>query len=398
MTVSDVGSSFDDNFANHSIGSDSACTAQSQEQRGEPSVGNPEDMEGLVNHNLCSTVSSMQSSVADGFAFSIEQLTCPVVIEIFSGSARLTASLKEVGIRDAFGVDHKLDKAVATAKRLGLTAEKDQSILLQWLESPLVVGVFLAPPCGTCSLARNIKLRDSTGKIMHGPKPLRSAEWPEGLPRLGPQDRARVSAANKLYDFLARLVDLAHDKGLLVVETQDHPFSGLQDLGRKSRRPCNIRRIKLALTVERDLNGLLAWNHPAFSSISLCPGESDVHKHKPWGLVHSESGIHFSTSEETAYPKGLANTIARVFASILSAHGWKPPLEQMQEQQDVSLRSMRAVATAQPKASKMPPIVREHKKSGYHRAFQRPRSGTCGMHATAETKVAHTTILSSGCG
>ena len=226
MTVSDVGSSFDDNFANHSIGSDSACTAQSQEQRGEPSVGNPEDMEGLVNHNLCSTVSSMQSSVADGFAFSIEQLTCPVVIEIFSGSARLTASLKEVGIRDAFGVDHKLDKAVATAKRLGLTAEKDQSILLQWLESPLVVGVFLAPPCGTCSLARNIKLRDSTGKIMHGPKPLRSAEWPEGLPGLGPQDRARVSAANKLYDFLARLVDLAHDKGLLVVETQDHPFSG----------------------------------------------------------------------------------------------------------------------------------------------------------------------------
>jgi hypothetical protein len=34
----------------------------------------------------------------------------------------------------------------------------------------------------------------------------------------------------------------------------------------------------------------------------------------------------------------------------------------MQEQQDVSFRSMRAVATAQPKASKMPPIVREHKK------------------------------------
>ena len=51
----------------------------------------------------------MQSSTTDGFAFSIEQLTCPVVIDIFCGSARLTASLKELGFKDSFGVDHKLE-------------------------------------------------------------------------------------------------------------------------------------------------------------------------------------------------------------------------------------------------------------------------------------------------
>ena len=191
MTVSDVGASFDHICANPTSSNDSACIAETQAHREEPSVGNPADLDGVVNQNLCSDVNSMQTSVTDGFAFNEEQLTCPVVIEFFCGSARLTASLKEVGIKDAFGVDHKLDKAVATAKRLDLTVESEQRVLLQWLESPLVVGIFLAPPCGTCSLARNIKLRDATGKIIPGPKPLRSAEWPEGLPGLGPRDRER---------------------------------------------------------------------------------------------------------------------------------------------------------------------------------------------------------------
>ena len=126
MTVSDVGSSFDHIFANPAISSDSACITETQSHREEPSVGNPADLDGLVNQNLCSNVSSMQTSVADGFAFNVEQLTCPVVIDFFCGSARLTASLKEVGVKDAFGVDHKLDKAVATAKRWDLTVESEQ--------------------------------------------------------------------------------------------------------------------------------------------------------------------------------------------------------------------------------------------------------------------------------
>ena len=173
-----------------------------------------------------------------------------------------------------------------------------------------------------------------------------------------------MSAANKLYDFLATLVDLAHEKGLLVVV--ENPRSSLFWLTRfwkKIKAPLQYSAHQAcAYGGERPKWTVLAWNHPAFSSISLCcPGESDVHSHKPWGLVQSESGFHFSTSEETAYPRGLAHAIARVFASILSVHGWKPPLEQMQEQPDVSLRSMRAIATAQPKASKMPPVVREHK-------------------------------------
>ena len=262
-------------------------------------------------------------------------------------------------------MDHKLDKAVATAKRLDLTEKTDQLVLFQWLQSPLVVGIFLAPPCGTCSLARNIKLRDSTGSPLHGPKPLRSTDWPEGLPGLGHKDRIRVSAANKLYDFLAAVVDMAHELGLLVVV--ENPRSSLFWLTRfwkQIKAPMQYSAHQACANGgERPKWTVLALNHPAFAAISkCCPGESALHKHKPWGLVHSELGTHVSTSEEAAYPTGLARAIARVFASILTAHGWKPPLEQLQEQHEVSLRSMRAIATAQPKASKMPPIVREHRK------------------------------------
>ncbi|CAL1148854.1 unnamed protein product [Cladocopium goreaui] len=53
------------------------------------------------------------------FDFSNEQLKGPVVIEVFCGSARVTASLKEVGLTQSFGVDHVLDKVpIAPMQRL----------------------------------------------------------------------------------------------------------------------------------------------------------------------------------------------------------------------------------------------------------------------------------------
>lgn len=101
--------------------------------------------------------------IQNNFSFSEEQIACPVIIEVFCGSARVTASLKELGLVESFGVDHDVDKAIATVKRLDLTLSRDQHIFKQWMKSPLVVGIFWAPPCGTCSLARNIQLRDSVG-------------------------------------------------------------------------------------------------------------------------------------------------------------------------------------------------------------------------------------------
>ena len=93
-----------------------------------------------------------------------------------------------------------------------------------------------------------------------------------------------------------------------------------------------------------------------------CPGESAEHVHQPWGLVHTSEGRHFSTSEETAYPRPLALAIARCFAAICIQQGWSPPLEQLEHDLEPSSKFMRAVATTQPKATQIPPIVREHQQ------------------------------------
>ena len=308
---------------------------------------------------------SNHSAAASSVSFSEVQMSCPTVIEIFCGSARVTASLKELGLSECFGVDHDIKKAVSTAKRLDLTLKSDQELLLHWLKSPLIVGIFIAPPCGTCSMARYIKLRDASGKPLPGPIPLRSQQFPEGIPGLEGRNRARVSAANRLYDFVSTVILQALTLKIIIVV--ENPRSSLFWLTRfwkvvakhftyTAHQACSYGGDRPKWTV-------LASNHKAFHSINLsCPGVSASHVHKPWGLVHTQQGTHFSTSEETAYPRDLARVIARSFAIILQEHGWKPPDVFFQPTADATLQVMRAVATSQPKAARMPPVVREHKQ------------------------------------
>jgi len=107
----------------------------------------------------------------------------PVIIEIFCGSSRVTACLKAIGLTSSFGVDHIKTKAVSTCKVADLSCISGQELMMSWLRAENVVGVFLAPPCGTCSLARCIQLRDSKGRKIPGPVPLRSQFFPEIFPR-----------------------------------------------------------------------------------------------------------------------------------------------------------------------------------------------------------------------
>ena len=50
-----------------------------------------------------------------------ENISHPVIIEMFCGTARVTACLEAIGLRDSFGVDHIKSKAVSTLKIADLT-------------------------------------------------------------------------------------------------------------------------------------------------------------------------------------------------------------------------------------------------------------------------------------
>ena len=289
----------------------------------------------------------------------------PVILEIFCGSARVTACLKMIGLTSSFGVDHIKGKAVSTCKVADLTTQEGQQLLLTWLDAPNVEGVFLAPPCGTCSLARNIILRDCKGRPLPGPVPLRSHLHPEGLLNLSPKNRKRVSLANTLYEFLGKVIRIADSKGLIIVV--ENPRSSLFWLTKWWKS----KGVKLTYTAhqacaygsERPKWTVLAHNRHHFCKIcKSCPGVGKNHVHKPWGVINTHDSSHFATSEETAYPLPLAGAIATAFARSLMDKGWQPPVDSLDlDWNSVSFAKIRASVGDQPKASKLPPIVREHK-------------------------------------
>ena len=120
----------------------------------------------------------------------------PVVIEMFAGSGRFAAALKSCGVHSAFGVDHKKLSSIAPIMIADLTTRAGQSLNMTWMDTPNLAGIFAAPPCGTCSLARNIKIRGPNGKIISGPVPLRSPVFPEGFPNFSNTNLKRFLAAN----------------------------------------------------------------------------------------------------------------------------------------------------------------------------------------------------------
>ena len=73
-------SSLDDNFVSSS---DTAEATDRPVVQVQPSPQKSEELPDLVNHSLGSGQPEMQSEATDGFAFSVEQLTCPVVIDFF---------------------------------------------------------------------------------------------------------------------------------------------------------------------------------------------------------------------------------------------------------------------------------------------------------------------------
>ena len=104
---------------------------------------------------------------------------------------------------------------------------------------------------------------------------------------------------------------------------------------------------------------MVAFNHEVFHAVSAkCKGQNSKHKHAAWGLDKDKQ--KFATSEETAYPMGLAKLWANCIALALINLGIKAPEETLHQLKSTSLKSlqqMKAATGLQPKASRIPPWV-----------------------------------------
>jgi hypothetical protein len=110
---------------------------------------------------------------------------------------------------------------------------------MSWLNMPNVVGIFLAPPCGSASRARQIPLTRKFGSKRNGPRPLRTDQFPNGIPNLNPSELSRISLANQLYHVTAKLVKWAVEFGCIFVVETPQFFLGYNFLD-GSCTPCHV--------------------------------------------------------------------------------------------------------------------------------------------------------------
>ncbi len=274
----------------------------------------------------------------------------PVFLELFSGSAGVTAAFKRRGWHSCVAVDKTILKHTnAHVIHLDLTRRDHQALVHSWLEKPEVQGVFMAPPCGTCSLARSIPIPGED----NAPQPLRSLFEPDGFPFLTGQDADRVSQANVLYQFVADTVELCCKLNKLCM--LENPANSLfwhvspiaeseavQSLFFQDHQAC-------AYGSSRPKWTRLAANFVQVHSISqVCPQN---HFHEPWGLVTKGNKKVFATALEVHYPKGLCEAIASAFELKLLQSAACPP-------SNAQAAASTGVQSAKPK---MPPLVSEFK-------------------------------------
>ncbi|CAE7233964.1 unnamed protein product [Symbiodinium natans] len=276
--------------------------------------------------------------------------TPPLILELFSGSGRVTAALRALGF-EAVAIDKvKSVGCAAPPWVLDVSTPDGLAQLLQLVQNPRVLGLFAAPACGTCSLARGIPCWDSQGNPVPVPRPLRSDRHPDGMPDLPPGDARRVRLANESYLALRQAVRLGVQRGILIAV--ENPRSSLfwktsfwRDVAHAFRY---VDHQACAYGGDRPKFTRIAYTHPSFESLcKLCPG---CPAHASWG-VDPAAPNGFATSRETAYPRPLAHAIAQCFASALPTV--EPP--------GLQLPALRSLAGLQPKASKVPALVPEYK-------------------------------------
>ena len=236
-------------------------------------------------------------------------------MEVFAGTSRLTACLRQLGLRDSFGVDHVVSNHLAApVLQLDLLKPECLKFVEQLILEAACVYVHFAPPCGTASRARFIKRK---GRF--NPPILRTDDKPNGITGLSPTNEAKVAAANALYEITQRLCRLCHSTG--VMYTVENPArSFMWDTTPFSKFLHDVPHYRTFFHhcmygSARRKHTCLVHNIAAVQDMELlCTND---HAHEQWG----HSGTGWATAQETAYPWPLSRRLAALVALHLQQHG-----------------------------------------------------------------------------
>ena len=277
-------------------------------------------------------------------------------IEVFCGTGRLTASIRKLGLHDAFGIDHIMhQKLRSPAITLDLTTPQGVQLFHECLMHEHLAWVHFAPPCGTSSRARNIK---KPGR--YNPPPLRSDAEPDGMRNIPTQFRARAGAANKLYAVTSEAIEICHSQG--VFWSAENPIrSFMWQTSHWNSKTSHLPYLNLCLDHcmfggERQKRTRISHVIPAFRALEVyCDGR---HDHLPWGVTTSG----WATAEETAYPMQLCRAMADAFLQqVLSMGVIPPPISLSSHMETDDSKFSQALGGKQPRGKKIPPLISEFK-------------------------------------
>ena len=289
--------------------------------------------------------------------------------EIFSGHANLSRALWNVGFHVLSFDSAAMDGNSPTA-RLDLSTEEGQNVFWKLLEAHKPFFFHLGVPCGTASRARERPLPKHHVLAAKPPQPLRSSEFPLGLPTLpaDSKDSWRVRTANVLYKFSFRL--LLHCCRFGIACSVENPTNSLfwQVLASFAEQenciwpPTQLEYIDFHSCCHggsRPKKTRLLATKGLFTQLrAVCQKD---HPHKPWSMIYRQGSTAFSTADEASYPPLLCKRMADLLLQSAQSQGFSlAPANPLHAQSQASLGKQ---------SRKMAPLIPE-----FHRVVWKPAS------------------------
>ena len=185
------------------------------------------------------------------------------------------------------------------------------------VEKDAILHAHFAPSCGTASRASGRPIPGQDPRS--GSQPLRSNEFPNGLPTLTPSERERVAKANESYKFTIQLIRKLLSLNISVsVENPKNFFfwqvsevaTLLQEL---QHRHFTIFHHCMHGGKRDEQTAWWSWDprQPSSNMFSSLALECNMqHSHEPWQSYRNAQGQVVSpTKEEAAYPRYFVNVL-----------------------------------------------------------------------------------------
>ncbi|CAE7811948.1 unnamed protein product [Symbiodinium sp. CCMP2592] len=284
------------------------------------------------------------------------------VYELFAGSARFSKACKDLGFR-VLGLDSSCYRAVSPVAKLDLTLDSAQAIFWDLIKECPPFHVHASPPAGTASRSRERPLPRNHALASKAPKPLRSDDFPLGLPSLSAasQQSLAVRKDNVLYRFVYKLLLHCSASGINV--SVENPRNSLfwkvlecfAEAEGLLWPPAALEYVDFDQCChgsDRPKSTRFLCTRGLFHSLrATCPGN---HVHRPWGLVFHERSMQLSSSLVSAYPVLLCKRMASCLESAASFLGLS-----LQASPDLAASS---VAVLGRQHRRFPPLIPEFRK------------------------------------